>query len=246
MRRSLLLHLGILACLLTAGLGACVSAPQPLPPKVESSQQTDTKNPEQARQLTSSATAKAEGDQPTATTTLPDPSAEQESRSEPCDQKPPRQGVLAASSDCYQIKPGPKKKGQRGGRCEPQSLPYARCRSGIRSCNLGHENGPLTWFACEQKAGNTSAEPASGSVLILGSIRTHKMKTGHVMYVESASPLTASTSKLILSHTNYDRKCSKETNIEATYNRRAMTLDIHSGAWKAWGQGLTVAGFILR
>lgn len=154
-----------------------------------------------------------------------------------------------ADKGCYQLRPGgtAKRHGKRsGGRCEPQSLPYARCRSGIRSCNNGYENGPLTWFACEKKAGNTGSEARAGTVLILAANNRRKMNTGHVMYVEGVTPLSPARCKLSLSHTNYDRKCSKETKIEATYDRQKMTIDIHSGAWKAWGQELKVAGFILR
>jgi hypothetical protein len=51
--------------------------------------------------------------------------------------------------------------------------------------------------------------------------------------------------RLRMSHTNYDRKCSLETDVVALFRQDAMTLDILTGAWKAWGQGLRVAGFIL-
>lgn len=129
-------------------------------------------------------------------------------------------------------------------RCEPQSLTYARKRSGIMRSRTGCENGPLTWFASETKLGKTSAEPVPGSVLILGGDKGHGMPTGHVAYVEEVYPEGASSYRLIFSHTNYDRKCSLETNIEARYDSSAMTLDIFSGAWKSWGRGLRVAGFI--
>jgi hypothetical protein len=131
-----------------------------------------------------------------------------------------------------------------GGRCEPQSLTYARGRSGIMRSRNGRENGPLTWFAAEQRLGKTTDQPAPGSVLILGSDRGHGMTTGHVAFVEKAIPSGPSRYKLLFSHTNYDRKCSLETNIEAIYNSSAKTLDIFSGAWQPWGRGLRVAGFI--
>ncbi len=152
-----------------------------------------------------------------------------------------------ATPECFQLRPG-----SGGGkqatarRCEPQSLPFARCRSGIDSCRLGHENGPLTWFACEQRRGNTSLTPRSGSILILAANTRRKMPTGHVAYVEQAIPQSGTIYRLVFSHTNYDRKCSLETNIEATYDSAARTLDIHGGAWQAWGKGLPVAGFILE
>jgi len=111
------------------------------------------------------------------------------------------------------------------------------------SCRNGRENGPMTWFAAENKAGRTSDEPTAGSVLILKG-QGHGMPTGHVAYVEEVIPETKTTYRLVFSHTNYDRQCHLETNIEAFYDRAAMTLDVHSGAWRSWGRGLKVAGFI--
>jgi len=252
MHRLTPLKLGVLACLVIAGLSACVSTPQPPSPKAELSQQADALKSEPDRHLASGQTTANDGvDASAEEPELADASTanqqEEPSTPESCGEKDSKikQSLLPESS-CYQSKTSAKKQGRGMGRCEPQSLPYARCRSGINSCNLGHENGPLTWFSCEKKAGNTSPEPKSGSVLILGSIGKHRMTTGHVMYVESVSPLTASSSKLILSHTNYDRRCSKETKIEAIYNRSAMTMDIKTGAWKEWGSDLKVAGFIVR
>lgn len=131
-----------------------------------------------------------------------------------------------------------------GGRCEPQSLTYARKRSGIMRSRTGPENGPLTWFASERMLGKTSSVPLPGSVLILGSDRGHGMGTGHVAYVEEAYANGPSSYRVIFSHTNYDRRCSLETNIEASYDSSKMTLDIFSGAWQPWGKGLKVAGFI--
>ena len=147
-----------------------------------------------------------------------------------------------ATRECFQLRPG----GKRGGRCEPQSLPFARCRSGIDSCRIGHENGPLTWFACEKQRGNTSLTPRSGSILILGANTRRKMPTGHVAYVEEVVAQSATIYRLTFTHTNYDRRCSLESNIKATYDSAAQTLDIHDGAWGAWGKGLPVAGFILE
>lgn len=133
---------------------------------------------------------------------------------------------------------------KKGGRCEPQSLTYARQRSGIMRSRNGSENGPLTWFASERKLGKTSSLPLPGSVLILGADRGHRMETGHVAYVEKVSANGPSSYRIVFSHTNYDRRCSCETNIEGRYNSETMTLDIFSGAWQAWGKGLKVAGFI--
>jgi len=152
-----------------------------------------------------------------------------------------------SSKECYHLQPSVSSKTkQKNRRCEPQSLPFARCRSGVNSCNLGWNNGPLTWFACEKKRGNTSSVPRAGSVLILAAVKRHKMPTGHVAYVEKVVAEDDSHYQIIFSHTNYDRKCALETDIKGSYNSSTKLLDIHSGAWKDWGKGLPVAGFILR
>jgi hypothetical protein len=151
----------------------------------------------------------------------------------------------STSKGCYNLRPaGKKADGKSCGRCEPQSLPYARCRSGIMSCRNGWGNSPISWFACEKNNNNTD-EPLPGSVLILGIDRGHGMPTGHVAYVEEVIPAGPSSYRLILSHTNYDRRCSLETRIETIYHRDTMTLDVLTGAWKSWGRQLKVAGFIL-
>lgn len=152
-----------------------------------------------------------------------------------------------ATAECFPLSLGSAGgKKEKGGRCEPQSLPFARCRSGIATCRLGHENGPLTWFVCEKERGNTSVVPRPGSILILAANGRRKMPTGHVAYVEEVVAQSATVYRLVFSHTNYDRKCSLETGIEATYDSVTRTLDIDSGAWRAWGKGLPVAGFILE
>lgn len=152
-----------------------------------------------------------------------------------------------STGECFQLRPGGiSRKGVKVGRCEPQSLPFARCRSGIDSCRIGYENGPLTWFACEKQRGNTSLTPRSGSILILGANTRRKMPTGHVAYVEEVVDQSGTIYRLTFTHTNYDRRCSLESNIRATYDSAARILDIHDGAWGAWGKGLPVAGFILE
>ncbi len=151
----------------------------------------------------------------------------------------------AAPAPCYNLRSGGRTKSGKHGRCEPQSLTYARCRTKVDSCRTHHENGPLTWYQCETRRSNTSATPGDGFVLILGKNR-HGMPTGHVMVVEKAEQKGTGTWRLVLSHTNYDRRCHLERDIEATYHQGAKTLDIHTGAWKAWGKGLPVAGFIVE
>jgi hypothetical protein len=143
-------------------------------------------------------------------------------------------GIVEA--ECYRLTRGK-------GRCEPQCLPYTRCRSGISSCRIGHENGPVTWFNCEQARGNTSLQPADGRVLVLGR-NAHNMSTGHTLYVEKALPRSDGRYDLVLSHTNYDRRCNLETNMRAEYDPIAKTIDVRSGKWEQWGRELKVAGFI--
>ncbi len=155
-------------------------------------------------------------------------------------------GSGRSSQGCYNLQAaGAQHQKIKGQRCEPQSLPFARCRSEINSCRLGWNNGPLTWFACEKQRGNTSLLPSPNSVLILAANK-HKMPTGHVAYIEDLIAAEPPLYRLTFSHTNYDRQCSLETNIEAEYNSSTRTLHILTGAWKAWGQNLPVAGFILR
>lgn len=154
----------------------------------------------------------------------------------------PLSRIMPQDAACYEpFLPG----NGKGRRCEPQCIPYARCRSGIDSCRLGMGNGPLTWFACEEQRGKTAIVPAVGSVLILAANSRRKMPTGHGLYVEAVEETAPALYRLILSHTNFDRRCSIETNIEARFDQRQMTVDFVTGAWHAWGQDLAVAGFIL-
>lgn len=153
----------------------------------------------------------------------------------------PLSRLMPDDGGCYEPL---RSEGGKNRRCEPQCIPYIRCRSGIDSCRIGIENGPLTWFACEERRGNTGLVPQPGSVLILAANARRKMPTGHGLYVEGVVETAPALYRLILSHTNYDRRCSLETNIEAQFDQRTMTVDFLSGAWRAWGQDLAVAGFI--
>ncbi|MBU0665314.1 MAG: hypothetical protein KJ990_12330 [Proteobacteria bacterium] len=172
---------------------------------------------------------------------------------EALDTSSPSDSVAAASSgpgrlaeECYQLpRSSSQKKNKKWCRCEPQSLPFARCRSGINSCRTGWHNGPLTWFACEKKHGNSSLIPSPNSVLILAANK-HNMPTGHVAYIEEVIAAKAPHYRFIFSHTNYDRQCSLETDIVAEYNSSTRTMNILTGAWKDWGKELPVSGFILR
>ncbi|MBA3005777.1 MAG: hypothetical protein FP810_04135 [Desulfocapsa sp.] len=150
------------------------------------------------------------------------------------------------TEECYQLqRSSSQRKKKKWGRCEPQSLPFARCRSGINSCRKGWNNGPLTWFACEKKRGNSSLIPSPNSVLILAANK-HNMPTGHVAYIEEVLAARAPHYRFIFSHTNYDRQCSLETGHVVEYNSSTRTMNILTGAWKDWGKELPVSGFILR
>jgi hypothetical protein len=153
----------------------------------------------------------------------------------------PPMDVSGGSRACYRLSgSGPY------GRCEPQSLPYARCRTGIMRCQGNCETSPIGWFHCEEKLGKTSARPHDESVMILGDNSRHRMKTGHVFVVEKARDLGGGHWELTLSHTNYDRRCSIETNVQGRYDEHSRVLAMNSGHWSAWGKQLSALGFILK
>ena len=96
----------------------------------------------------------------------------------------------AARGQCYKLVPAgtSTKKNAKGksivlGRCQPQSLIYTRCRTGITTCRLG-DTSPVQWFSCEHKGGRTVSLPEAGSVLILDVNKRRGMPTGHTAYVE--------------------------------------------------------------
>ena len=177
----------VLAGLLAAGLLGCAGQQQAGPAP-------------NAAETTRIEVPKAIAPVPGTTEAKPIPPAEPQALPPPLAAKVAK-GPKAKATDCYRLRAAGDKK---AGRCEPQSLPYGRCRSGIMSCRTGKENGPLTWFACEQKSGNTGSEPRPGSILVLAANKGHGMPTGHIMYVEAVAQLTPFTYKLIISHTNYD------------------------------------------
>jgi hypothetical protein len=143
---------------------------------------------------------------------------------------------------CYRLIPsGPH------GRCEPQSLPYARCRTGIMRCQGNCETSPIAWFRCEEKLGKTCCTPPHGeSVLILGDNSNHGMRTGHVIVVEMARDLGGGHWELTLSHTNFDRRCAIETNVQASYDENTRLLAMNTGHWSVWGKNLKALGFIQK
>jgi len=131
------------------------------------------------------------------------------------------------------------------GLCQPQSLIYARCRTGIKTCRLGNTS-PVQWFACACKNGATTSRPMAGSVIVLAANSRRGMPTGHPAYVEEARLNRDGTWSLRISHTNYDRKCHLDLDAEVLFYPRTMTASFESGHWSAWAKHLKVLGFILQ
>ena len=131
------------------------------------------------------------------------------------------------------------------GRCQPQSLIYARCRTGIATCKLG-DTSPVQWFACAKKNNATSSLPMAGSVMILDVNGGRGMPTGHPAYVEEARQNGDGTWTLRISHTNYDRKCHLDQDATVIFDPKRMTASFMSGPWADWAKNLKTLGFILR
>ncbi len=154
----------------------------------------------------------------------------------------------ATRARCYNLQPArvAKRKDRRmGGRCQPQSLIYARCRTGLLTCRLG-DTSPVQWFSCARKNGNTTLQPTAGSVMVLAANARRGMPTGHPAYVEKIKAVGDGTWLLRISHTNYDRKCHLNLDAEVVYDPGHMTATFRSGPWQPWARNLKVLGFILR
>lgn len=131
------------------------------------------------------------------------------------------------------------------GRCQPQSLIYARCRTGIKTCRLG-DTSPVQWFACAQKNRATTSTPIAGSVMVLAVNSRRGMPTGHPMYVEEVKANKDGTWMLRITHTNYDRKCHLDLDARVLFDPKQMTAAFQSGPWSTWAKDLKTLGFILR
>jgi hypothetical protein len=147
----------------------------------------------------------------------------------------------AASQPCYKLNHG-----KLFHRCEPQSLPYGRCRTGDMSCRGNYELSPIGWYKCADQNKKTTATPTAGSIFILGDNSDHRMGTGHVFVVEKVKELGSGHWELTLSHTNYDRRCSLETNVLAGYDQHKRLLTMRTGHWSKWGKNLKALGFIVK
>ena len=145
-----------------------------------------------------------------------------------------------ARDACYRLVPA-----MNGGRCQPQSLIYSRCRTGIMTCRLG-DTSPVQWFACEAKRGATAALPTAGSVLILAANARRGMPTGHTLHVEDACLEPGGTWLLRLSHANHDRRCSLDLDAAARFHPASRRVEFLSGAWSTWASHLTALGFIVK
>ena len=153
-------------------------------------------------------------------------------------------------AQCYSLHPGTvthHKKGHRTttGRCQPQSLIYARCRTGLMSCRLG-DTSPVQWFSCAKRSGNTTSHPTAGSVMVMDINHRRGMSTGHPVYVEHVKARGDGTWLLRISHTNYDRKCHLDLDATVLFKPATMTASFQSGPWSTWASDLKVLGFILR
>jgi len=152
-------------------------------------------------------------------------------------------------ADCFKLQPGKPTKNSKGktvtGRCQPQCVPYARCRSGIMTCRLG-DTGPVEWFECARKNKGTTSIPKAGSIMVIDVNTRRKMPTGHLGYVEEACPNADGTWTLRFSHTNFDRKCHLDLDAKVLFNPKTMTASFLSGPWKTWAKDLKISGFILR
>lgn len=138
-----------------------------------------------------------------------------------------------------------KKVHQTTGRCQPQSLIYARCRTGVQTCRLG-DTSPVQWFACARKNKATTSIPRAGSVMVLDVNTRRGMPTGHPAYVEEVKANKDGTWTLRISHTNYDRKCHLDLDAKVLYHPKQMTASFQSGPWGPWAKELKTLGFILR
>jgi hypothetical protein len=185
------------------------------------------------------------------TTSIPDTGLESE-QNDFCPQAPDEQKIRDSEqgrAHCYSLHPGAvthTKKGRRTvGRCQPQSLIYARCRTGFMSCRLG-DTSPVQWFHCARKNKITTSRPTAGSVMVLDSNSRRGMPTGHPVYVEDVKANGDGTWLLRISHTNYDRKCHLDLDATVLYNPAHMTASFRSGPWSTWASDLKVLGFILH
>lgn len=167
--------------------------------------------------------------------------------------EPELRRALGKRDLCYTLQPGAvkakaktrKKSSRSGGCCQPQSLVYARCRSGLDTCRLG-DTSPAQWFDCAGKNGNTTPVPREGSIMVLEGNDRRRMPTGHPVYVEEAVPNGNGSWQLRISHTNYDRQCHLDLDAAVHYDPVRQIASFQSGAWGNWARDLKVLGFIVR
>ncbi|MCL2123972.1 MAG: hypothetical protein FWH34_07745 [Desulfovibrionaceae bacterium] len=129
------------------------------------------------------------------------------------------------------------------GRCQPQCLIYARCRSGFLSCRLGNTN-PLSWWPCAKAQGLASQVPLPGSVMLLEKQDNARMRAGHAVYVEEVCALKNGQYLLRVSHANYNRRCSLDLDAKVLYIPQTRTANFLSGVWSTWAKSLKAFGFV--
>ena len=187
----------------------------------------------------------------------PAPAPAQSAEDESCDEcEALNQGK--GNEACFKLQPGKVTKVNKGkkdkkgkkiktvtGRCQPQSLIYARCRTGIITCRLG-DTSPVQWFACARKNKATTSTPKPGSVMVLDVNKRRGMPTGHPAYVEDATRNADGTWTMRISHTNSDRKCHLDKDAKVIFYPKTMEASFLTGPWGSWAKKLKVCGFILR
>jgi hypothetical protein len=129
------------------------------------------------------------------------------------------------------------------GRCQPQCLIYARCRSGFMSCRMGNTN-PLSWWPCARDQGLSSQIPLPGSVMLLDKQDDSRMRVGHAVYVEEVCKLKNGQFLLRVSHSNYNQRCGLDLDAKVLYNPKTRTVNFLSGAWGKWAKSLKAFGFV--
>jgi hypothetical protein len=240
-----------LCLLLTAVLGACAAKP-PLPPGPPGPQATEEEElTEEIRELL----GEHDGDFVVEQCVKADNAV----RRDECYRQggalkavtanePPRRGTVKTVRQTKAAKgkkSGKTRKIVLKGRCQPQCLIYARCRSGFMSCRLGNTN-PLRWWPCAEKKGATSQIPVPGSVLLLDRQKDQRMRVGHAVYVEEVCRLKNGEYLLRVSHSNYNRMCGLDLDAKVLYNAKARSAAFITGAWAKWAKNLRTLGFVTK
>ena len=121
--------------------------------------------------------------------------------------------------------------------CSPQCVPYARGVSGIKVYGVAIE----TLSNYDRSKYKISSKPKDNSMMILSANQNGIPWTGHAIAIQTSDKKSGEY-KLKISQSNYNCKCSVETNVKAKFKDNKVTFD--SGAWK--GKKFKVAGIIVK